>query len=48
MSTFEDAWADVWWTFDMAFDWRDQYYKKRYLRTQAGIIDFEAMTLERV
>jgi len=47
---FEDAWADVYWTFakdDMAFDYRDRYFRERYLGVKAGLIDFEAMTLER-
>ena len=47
---FEDAWADVYWTFakdGMAFDYRDRYFRERYLKVKAGIIDFEAMTLER-
>ena len=33
---FEDAWADIYWTFahdDMAFDYRDRYYKERFLKT---------------
>ena len=45
--TFEEVWTDVWWTFDMAFDYRDRYYKKRYLRVQAGTLDLEANRLER-
>ena len=47
---FEDAWADIYWAFahdDMAFDYRASYYKERYLKVKAGIIDFEAMALER-
>ena len=47
---FEDAWADVYWVFahdDMVFDYRASYYKERYLKVKSGLIDFEAMTLER-
>jgi hypothetical protein len=47
---FEDAWTDVYWVFakdGMAFDYRASYYRERYLKVQAGVIDFEAMTLER-
>ena len=49
-TSFEDAWADVYWVFakdGMAFDYRASYYRERYLKVQAGVIDFEAMTLER-
>ncbi len=49
-TTFEDAWADVYWVFahdDMVFDYRSMYYKQRYLKVKAGLIDFEAMTLAR-
>ena len=41
---FEDAWADIYWTFahdDMAFDYRDQYYKERFLKTRKGLVDFQ-------
>ena len=47
MSVFEDAWADVYWTFDMAYDYRDRYFRTRYLGVQAGVIDFEAMTISK-
>ena len=43
-TSFEDAWADIYWTFahdDMAFDYRDRYYKERYLKTQKGLVDFQ-------
>ena len=49
-TSFEDAWCDIYWVFahdDMAFDYRDRYFRERYLKVKAGIIDFEAMTLER-
>ena len=48
--SFEDAWCDVYWVFahdDMAFDYRASYYRERYLKVKKGVIDFEAMTLER-
>ena len=41
---FEDAWADIYWVFahdDMAFDYRSQYYKERFLKTQKGLVDFQ-------
>ena len=47
---FEDAWADVYWVFahdDMAFDYRSQYYKERFLKVKHGLIDFEKLTLVR-
>ena len=43
-TSFEDAWADIYWVFahdDMAFDYRSQYYKERYLKTKKGIVDFQ-------
>ena len=46
--SFEDAWADIYWTFahdDMAFDYRDRYYKERFLKVKAGLVDFEKLTL---
>ena len=48
--SFEDAWCDIYWVFahdDMAFDYRASYYRERYLKVKKGVIDFEAMTLER-
>ena len=48
--SFEDAWCDIYWVFahdDMAFDYRSSYYRERYLKVKKGLIDFEAMTLER-
>ncbi len=47
---FEDAWTDIYWTFahdDMAFDYRDRYYKERYLKVKSGLVDFEKLTLVR-
>ena len=47
---FEDAWADIYWVFahdDMAFDYRSQYYKERYLKVKSGLVDFEKLTLVR-
>ena len=41
---FEDAWAYIYCSFahdDMAFDYRSQYYKERYLKTQKGLVDFQ-------
>ena len=38
VTVFEDAWADIYWTFahdDMAFDYRDRYYKERYLKVKS-------------
>ena len=49
-TSFEDAWADIYWVFahdDMAFDYRDRYFRERYLGVKAGLIDFEAMTIEK-
>ena len=46
--SFEDAWCDIYWTFahdDMAFDYRDRYYKERFLKVKAGLVDFEKLTL---
>ena len=43
-TSFEDAWADIYWTFahdDMAFDYRSQYYKERFLKTRKGLVDFQ-------
>jgi hypothetical protein len=31
----------------MAFDYRDRYYRERYLKVKTGLVDFEKMTLER-
>ena len=48
--TFEDAWCDIYWVFahdDMAFDYRASYYKERYLKVKAGLVDFERLTLVR-
>ena len=45
-NAFEDAWADVYWTFANTFDYRDRSYRERYLGVKAGIIDFDAMTIE--
>ena len=45
---FEDAWADIYWAFahdDMAFDYRDRYYKERFLKVKAGLVDFEKLTI---
>ena len=42
--SFEDAWCDIYWVFahdDMAFDYRDRYYKERFLKTQKGLVDFQ-------
>lgn len=50
VNEFEDAWADIYWTFahdDMAFDYRSQYYKERFLKVKAGLVDFEKLTLVR-
>ena len=50
VTVFEDAWADIYWTFahdDMAFDYRDQYYKGRFLKVKAGLVDFEKLTIVR-
>ena len=45
---FEDAWADIYWTFDdMAFDYRDRYYKERFLKVKHGLVDFEKLTIVR-
>ena len=41
---FEDAWTDIYWVFahdDMAFDYRDRYYKERFLKTRKGLVDFQ-------
>jgi hypothetical protein len=49
-TSFEEAWCDIYWVFAhdvMAFDYRSSYYKERFLKVKKGIIDFEAMTLER-
>ena len=49
-TSFEDAWADIYWVFahdDMAFDYRDRYYKERYLKVKQGLVDFEKLTLVR-
>ena len=49
-TSFEDAWCDIYWVFahdDMAFDYRDRYYRERYLKVKTGLVDFEKMTLER-
>ena len=43
-TSFEDAWADIYWVFahdDMAFDYRSQYYKERFLKTRKGLVDFQ-------
>ena len=43
---FEDV--DIHWTFahdDMAFDYRDRYFKERFLRVKHGLVDFEKLTL---
>ena len=43
-TSFEDAWADIYWVFahdDMAFDYRDRYYKERFLKTRKGLVDFQ-------
>ena len=48
--SFEDAWCDIYWVFahdDMAFDYRSQYYKERFLKVKAGLVDFERLTLVR-
>ena len=50
VTVFEDAWADIYWTFahdDMAFDYRDRYYKERFLKVKAGLVDFEKLTIVR-
>ena len=47
-TSFEDAWCDIYWVFahdDMAFDYRDRYYKERFLRVKAGLVDFEKLTI---
>ena len=49
-TSFEDAWCDIYWVFahdDMAFDYRDRYFRARYLCVKAGLVDFENMTLKR-
>ena len=49
-TSFEDAWADIYWVFahdDMAFDYRSSYYKERYLKVKQGLVDFEKLTLVR-
>ena len=48
--TFEDVWCDIYWVFahdDMAFDYRSQYYKERFLKVRRGLVDFEKLTLVR-
>lgn len=48
VTVFEDAWADIYWTFahdDMAFDYRDRYYKERFLKVRHGLVDFEKLTI---
>ena len=48
MSTFEDAWADIYWVFahdDMAFDYRDRYYKERFLKVKHGLVDFQKLEI---
>ena len=47
---FEDAWADIYWVFahdDMAFDYRDRYFKERFLKVRHGLVDFEKLTIVR-
>jgi len=49
-TSFEDAWADIYWTFahdDMAFDYRSSYYKERFLKVKHGLVDFEKLTIVR-
>jgi hypothetical protein len=49
-TSFEDAWCDIYWVFahdDMAFDYRSQYYKERFLKVRRGLVDFEKLTLVR-
>ena len=49
-TSFEDAWCDIYWLFardDMAFDYRDRYYKERYLKVKSGLVDFQKLTLVR-
>ena len=49
-TSFEDAWADVYWVFahdDMAFDYRSSYYKERYLKVKSGLVDCQKLTLIR-
>jgi hypothetical protein len=49
-TSFEDAWCDIYWVFahdDMAFDYRDRYYKERYLKVKHGLVDFEKLTIVR-
>ena len=46
--TFEEVWTDVYWLFhNMTFDYRDRYFKGRYLTVQAGLVDFEKLTISR-
>jgi hypothetical protein len=47
-TNFEDAWCDIYWVFahdDMAFDYRDRYYKERFLKVKHGLVDFEKLTI---
>jgi len=45
---FEEAWASIYWMLqEEAFDYRDRYFKQRYMTMKAGVIDFERMTLDR-
>ena len=49
-TTFEEAWADIYWVFahnDMVFDYRDRYYKERFLKVKSGLVDFEKLRLVR-
>ena len=37
---FEDAWADIYWTFahdDMAFDYRDRYFTRNVILKSEGM-----------
>ena len=46
--SFEEAWASIYWMLrDEAFDYRDSYYKERFLKVKAGLVDFEKLTLVR-
>ena len=48
VTVFEDAWADIYWVFahdDMVFDYRDRYYKERFLKVKQGLVDFEKMEI---
>ena len=46
--SFEDAWCDILLGLahdDMAFDYRSQYYKERFLKTRKGLVDFQKLEI---